>query len=247
MQNPPFTCVTWNVHRCVGNDKICDPDRTLHVLQEEVWQPGFQALVLTEADADGPPYRQLLDIAQIEAITGLRCVHTQSAHRWSNASAGFLGTLIFVHPSVKIDSVVVLDLPGWVHRGAVIVGVMSEGRKFRLIGTHLSLSQPLRWAQLRVIAQHIQRHDAKPSVLVGDLNEWRPWGGKAFAHAGFDVIFAGPAKATFPIGRPFLPLDRVLTTGPVQLVSTHVLDGPGIRLASDHRPLAAKVDLASLG
>jgi len=55
--------------------------------------------------------------------------------------------------------------------------------------------------------------------------------------------FNGPALATFPIRRPFLPLDRVLTTAPGQVVQARVLDGGGIRAVSDHRPLAATVSL----
>jgi endonuclease/exonuclease/phosphatase family metal-dependent hydrolase len=84
-----------------------------------------------------------------------------------------------------------------------------------------------------------------PTVLVGDLNEWRPWGGLAFLHRRFGVAFDGPAKATFPIHWPMLPLDRVLTHGAARVLSVEVLDGAGIRLASDHRPLAAKVELSS--
>ena len=243
----PFSCLTWNLHRCCGNDGVVDTERTLAVLQAEVWQPGADALVLTEADADGPPYPGLLDLGQLEAATGLRSVHTSPAHRWSDASHGFLGTIVLVHPDCGLDHTAVLDLPGKVHRGAVVVEMIRDGRVCRLIGAHLSLSQGLRWAQMRVIAQYIERRPEMPTILAGDLNEWRPWLGLAFSHKGFGLSFKGPAKGTFPVRRPVLPLDRVLTAGAARVLSTKILDGPGIRLVSDHRPLRAEVVLTGKG
>ena len=244
--NQPLSCVTWNVHRCRGNDKVVDTDRTSRVLLKDVVQPGSEALVLTEADACDPAYSGLLDIAQIEDATGLRSVHTLPARRWSDASSGFLGIVVFLDPAIEVEGVTVLDLPGHTHRGAVVVEALRDGRKFRIIGAHLSLSQMLRWAQMRVIAQHMQRGPSVPTVLIGDLNEWRPWGGLIFAQRRFGAAFQGPAKPTFPVNSPILPLDRVLTTGGAQVISTQVLDSAGIRATSDHRPLAAKVDLHTL-
>jgi endonuclease/exonuclease/phosphatase family metal-dependent hydrolase len=55
--------------------------------------------------------------------------------------------------------------------------------------------------------------------------------------------FVGPSTATFPVSRPLLPLDRILTTAPGRVAECRSLDGPGIRMASDHRPLLAKVIL----
>lgn len=240
-----FSCVTWNVHRCCGNDGVVDPDRTFETLRDEVWQTGCDALVLTEADADGPPYPSLLNVAEVEDMCGLRSVHTQASHKWADGSAGFVGIIAFLHPEFEVQSVTVLDLPGRVHRGAVVVEAARGGVQMRIIATHLSLLQPLRWAQMRLISQHIERKQNMATVLVGDLNEWRPWGGMAFSHRRFGVAFEGPAKATFPVRWPMLPLDRVLTHGNAQVASIEVLDGPKIRMASDHRPLAAKIELLS--
>jgi endonuclease/exonuclease/phosphatase family metal-dependent hydrolase len=53
----------------------------------------------------------------------------------------------------------------------------------------------------------------------------------------------GPARATFPATRALLPLDRILTTAPGAVTEARAIDGPGIRAASDHRPLTATVRL----
>ncbi|MFQ6550565.1 endonuclease/exonuclease/phosphatase family protein [Aestuariibius sp. 2305UL40-4] len=240
-----FSCITWNIHRCRGNDGRVDPARTVAVLAEEVWRPGTDALLLEEADEECPPHAGLLDIAEIERITGLTYIHQSPQHRWAEQSHGFLGTILFLRAEIKVDSVVLVDLPGHCHRGAVVTELSRGGQRFRLIGTHMSLTQVLRLVQLRIISQHIIRKDDMPTILAGDLNEWRPWGGLALSPKLLGHRFHGPAKATFPIQRPFLPLDRVLVTPPARIIATEVLDGPGIRLASDHRPLAAQVSFGN--
>ncbi|MEM6382657.1 MAG: endonuclease/exonuclease/phosphatase family protein [Pseudomonadota bacterium] len=235
------SCITWNVHRCRGNDGIVDPDRTVQVLEDEVWRPQTDALILTEADEEVPPHAGLLDIKRLEMSTGLRCVHTHTDHRWGERSHGFLGVIVFLQPRFAIERLDVLDLPGHCHRGAVIVDARSGTDNVRWIGTHLSLWQGLRMAQLRTIGQYLFRRAPMPTVLAGDLNEWRPWGGMALSARVMQHAFSGPAKGTFPINRPMLPLDRILASPDLAQVETEVLDGPGIRMTSDHRPIWGRV------
>lgn len=238
-----FVCLSWNIHRCRGNDGRLDPDRTLNTLRSEMPADKLDALILQEADEETPPHAGLLDIKAVEAATGLRYLHADSENRWSEHSHGFLGTIMFVRPDITVDRVTLLDLPGHCHRGAVVADLSDKGHAFRLIGTHLSLMQALRWAQMRIICQYMFRQPARPTLLAGDLNEWRPWGGLALSRHLLGQDWRGPAKATFPVNRPLLPLDRVLTTKPARVKATQVLDGPGIRMTSDHRPLLAHVDL----
>lgn len=242
-QQANFSCISWNIHRCRGNDGRFDPARTLQVLADEVWQDGADALILQEADEECPPHAGLLDIAAVEAATGLKYAHGATERRWAAGSHGFLGVIMFVRPDIAVQKMSLVDLPGHCHRGAVVADLVRGAQQFLLIGTHLSLWQGLRLAQLRTISQHVFRQEASPTVLVGDLNEWRPWGGIAMSPRLLGTAFKGPAKATFPISRPFLPLDRVLATAPAKVSTTRVLDGPGIRIASDHRPLFAEVVL----
>jgi hypothetical protein len=102
---------------------------------------------------------------------------------------------------------------GHCHRGAVIADIRKDGCKMRVVGTHLSLTQILRIAQMRTLGQHLLRRRPRPTILCGDLNEWRPWGGLAFSRSVLGDRFTGPAPPTFPVRRPILPLDRVLAAG----------------------------------
>jgi endonuclease/exonuclease/phosphatase family metal-dependent hydrolase len=135
--------------------------------------------------------------------------------------------------------------PGHCHRGAVIAELRKDGCPFRIVGTHLSLSQVLRIVQMRTLGQHLFRRTPRPTVLCGDFNEWRPWGGIAFSRAVLGSRFSGPATATYPVRRPFLALDRVLAAGGARVSEARVLDGAGIRMASDHRPLRAMIEVAA--
>jgi len=238
-------CISWNIHRGKGNDGRRDTDRTMQVLRDEVWRDGTDALFLQEADEEMPPHRGILDVARIEAATGLRHVHADPSSRSSAHSHGFLGVVAYLHPEFMIEAVRLIDLAGLCPRGAVVIDVDRMGRKLRFVATHLSLSQMLRVGQMRTISQHLRRIDPRPVILCGDLNEWRPWGGFAFSKRVLGQGFTGPVRATFPVRRPILPLDRVLTNAPGRVDQFQVLDGPGIRMASDHRPITARVRLAS--
>ena len=213
------------------------------MLAAEVWHPGTDTLIFQEADSECPPHEGLLDSARVEDITGLRYAHHETTHRWADQSHGFLGVVLYLRPEITVTSMNLVDLPGHCHRGAVVAELERAGQRFRLIGTHLSLSQLYRLAQLRTISQHVFRKDPMPTILVGDLNEWRPWGGLPLSPRLLGQDFRGPAKATFPGKRPILPLDRVLATAPAKVLRVDVLDGAGIRAASDHRPILGTVDL----
>lgn len=240
---PDLICLSWNVHRARGNDGVFDPQRTLDTLMDAAWRPDIDALCLQEADAERPPYGKIFDASDIETRTGLRSVHTDASLRYSAQSTGFLGMIVFLHSDVTVRDVRIIDLPGVYPRGAVIVEGEKDGTPFCLINTHLSLSQPLRMAQMRTIGQHLARYEPRQTVLVGDLNEWRPWLGLAFSQRIAGHRFMGPAKASFPVQLPILPLDRVLASHRARVTSVEVLDSPAIRTTSDHRPILGHVNL----
>ena len=81
-------------------------------------------------------------------------------------------------------------------------------------------------------------------LLLGDLNEWRP--GIASSLSVLEPFFGpfGQPRPSFPSRLPFLALDQILGY-PRGLVSElEVHDTPLARLASDHLPLRARIDLA---
>lgn len=202
---------------------------------------GPDILALQEADGERRPHARIVDVAQISAQTGLDYVHDRPGLRWGPQSDGFLGTILFLHPVMQQTHADVIDLPGHCHRGAVAVETSVKGRSCRIVSAHLSLSQPLRIVQMRTLGQYIRRRPPMQTILLGDLNEWRPWRGIAFSGKLVGTSLRGPSKATFPTGRPLLPLDRILTNAPGRVESVEVIDHPDTNRASDHRPLLGVV------
>lgn len=239
-------CVTWNIHRARGLDGVIDPERVGRVLAQDVCPMGsHQILALQEADTETPPHAGILDLDRIEAATGLRHVHRDPAMRWGEQSHGFLGAILFLHPDFEIRAQDVLDLPGHCHRGAVVTEALHAGIALRIVTTHMSLSQPLRVVQMRIIGQYLRRRPEMQTILLGDLNEWRPWGGLALSRRTVGVSLRGPVRPTFPAKRPILPLDRILSDRPGAVTDVRSIDTPGIRAASDHLPLSARVRIGS--
>ncbi|SHJ20729.1 endonuclease/exonuclease/phosphatase family protein [Wenxinia saemankumensis] len=238
----PLRVVSWNVHRGRGGDGRVDPARILSTLGAEVCPAGSADILgLQEADEEVPPHGRILDVAGIEAATGLRSVHDRDGLRWGPRSDGFLGAILFLPPDWGLSHADVIDLPGHCHRGAIAVEARSPAGPVRVICTHLSLGQPLRIVQVRTLVQYAFRRPAMPTILLGDLNEWRPWGGLAFSPRVTGCRLSGPCAPSFPVGRPILPLDRILCDRPGAVTGFEVLDGRGIRAASDHRPIRARV------
>lgn len=236
-----YGCATWNIHRARGSDGVINPGRIERVIAGDIAATKPDILALQEADAEDPPYEGFLDTAAIEAATGLDWVHHRPNTRWGPKSSGFLGTILFLHPDFMVQSLTLVDLPGHYPRGAVVAEVIRGGAALRIIATHLSLLQGLRVLQMRTLGQHIARRPAMRTMLLGDLNEWRPWGGFALSKRVTGLKLRGPAGRSFPVGRPVLPLDRILIDGPEPPMQLRVLDSLDIRAASDHRPVAARI------
>jgi endonuclease/exonuclease/phosphatase family metal-dependent hydrolase len=97
-----------------------------------------------------------------------------------------------------------------------------------------------------------------PLVIAGDFNDWRNHLSEPLRQQlGVEEVFehlsrpnGGPrsgrhrqpkAALTFPVGAPFLPLDRIYVRG-IKINSAKVLRGKPWRTLSDHAPLAADLE-----
>lgn len=242
-----LVCTTWNVHRGRGADGRLDADRIARAISSELCAPGPGAartdiLALQEADTERLPYAGFLPMDRIVRDTGL--VHSQPPSlRWGAESHGFHGNILLLAPHLIVTDGAVVDLPGHYPRGAVVLDLATPAGPLRAITLHLSLGQPLRIVQMRTLAQHLLRRRPMPLLILGDLNEWRPWGGIALSPRVTGRHLHGPARATFPARAPILPLDRILCDARGTLSEARALDGPLARTASDHRPLRATLTL----
>jgi endonuclease/exonuclease/phosphatase family metal-dependent hydrolase len=229
----PLTVATYNMQKGFGVDLRRDPARTHGVIA----RLGADIVALQEADRRFFTRRGVLDLGLLREETGLSPVplHTRSgrdAHGWH-------GNVILARQA-EAREVRLLTLPGAEPRGAVIADLETEEHgPLRIIAVHLGLSSRARAAQAALLAQETAR-DGRPTILLGDLNEWRlgPFSTLAPLYARFGEPGMGKS---FPSPMPLFPLDRIFVSCDTRAFDVSVHDGGQARRASDHLPLVARI------
>jgi endonuclease/exonuclease/phosphatase family metal-dependent hydrolase len=228
---------SYNVHKCVGVDGRFDPGRIAQVIREIA----PDVIALQEADKRFGARHGLLDLARLKDETGLVPVPVESANA---AAHGWHGNVVLIRQGLVRD-VHQVSLPGLEPRGALVVDIdLESGAALRIVAAHLGLLRRSRSQQARMIIELMRSHDERPTLLLGDLNEWRLGGRSALS--ALDAAFgAMPVPVpSFPAGLPLLALDRIIANRPEILSEVAVHDTPLARVASDHLPIKAFVDPA---
>lgn len=235
IEGAQMVVASYNVHKCIGTDRRFDPERTARVIREI----GPDVIALQEADNRFGDRAGLLDLARIEHETGLVPVPVSGSgkcHGWRG------NVLLFKRGTVR--DVHQIKLPGLEPRGALVAEIdLDETRTLRVIAAHLGLLRRSRSEQARVVLDIMSNQDERPTLLLGDLNEWRLGNRSALKtlHATFG--FTPAAVPTFPSGLPVLALDRIMANRHGMVSSVEAHDTPLSRVASDHLPLTAFVSL----
>ena len=226
---------SYNVHKCVGADRRFDPERTSRVIHEI----DADIIGLQEADTRFGERTGILDLRRLERETGLIPVPitgVTKAHGWHGNVVLFKqGTVRDVHQ---------INLPGLEPRGALIAELeLARGGSLRIIAAHLGLLHRSRAQQTRLIVDLMNGGSEMPTVLLGDLNEWRL--GDRSSLNTFQAAFGPlpPAVPSFPSTLPLLALDRIMANRRGMISSVEVHDSPLARMASDHLPIKAVVSL----
>lgn len=222
---------TYNVHDCVGRDGRFDPSRI--------------AAVLAELDADLIALQEVtLDhagdlIGQFEAATGMQ------AHDGSlfDRGVGRYGNVALTRYPVVASRLHDLAYPGREPRGLLELQLLAGDSPFRVGVTHLGLNPRERRHQLRQVVGMFDG-EAGGAVLLGDFNVWWP----TRAPAGLTVRgFTGNPVRSFPSWPvPVVALDRVFARAPLRIRRSWRHVSPVARIASDHYPVVADIDLSEL-
>jgi endonuclease/exonuclease/phosphatase family metal-dependent hydrolase len=234
-QSESLSVASYNIHKGVGTDRRRDLERTAAVIGEI----GADILALQEVDTRFGTRTGLLDLDSIRRDLGLIPIpldQTGPAHGWH-------GNLLLVRNAL-VQEVHKLILPGLEPRGAIISDLEIDGKALRVINTHLGLLPSSRKAQARAILDKVATLPERPTLLMGDLNEW--WrNGAMFRTLAEQFSIAAP-QASFPARFPLLPYDRIMScqNGILQDVAPH--NSPLARKASDHLPIKARFQFAGL-
>jgi endonuclease/exonuclease/phosphatase family metal-dependent hydrolase len=226
-----LTVASYNIHKAVGSDGRCVPERILDVLDEI----GADVALLQEADTRLGLRTSVLPEPQLSG-RGWQAAPLGQQHTQGRAALGWHGNAVLVRGDVRLTHSHRITLPSLEPRGAVLADVAYGNHVLRLVGAHLCLSGLARARQMHAIIDAVARAPGNPPELVmGDFNEWRR-GGAALAALGthWREVTLGPSfPARLPIGR----LDRVFAHHALHLAEAGVHATPLARAASDHLPI----------
>jgi endonuclease/exonuclease/phosphatase family metal-dependent hydrolase len=227
---------TYNVHKCVGPDGEYRPDRIAQVIAEL----DADVIAIQEADQRFGKRNGLLNPQELLEMTGMHLLSQSdlpSGHGWHG------NTLLVRNKPIAYDRRR-LTLPGMESRGAVVADIDFGMGSIRFVATHLGLLRNCRYRQAGAILSALARVPPIPTVLLGDLNEWRSSRGPLSV---FEPFFGrSPNCPSFPSRLPMLSLDRIMgwPTDLVTDVETHKT--PLARAASDHLPVKAVLMMDAL-
>lgn len=219
---------TYNAHDCIGRDGIYSPERI--------------AQVVLDLDADVVALQEItLDhsgdlLARLENTTGMRAIDGTLFER----GVGRYGNLLLTRHPVLAQTVHDLSFAAREPRGIVDAELVVDGQTIKVMATHLGLAWKERSDQLGRIS-NLLADASGPAVLMGDFNVW--FGSKPFRRLAGNGLFQKPIPSYPTWLVPVLPLDRIFVRSPAVLIRTWRHDSPPARIASDHFPVAADLEI----
>jgi len=225
---------SYNIRKALGTDRRRVPLRILEVLGEI----DADVIALQEADRRFGARLAALPKSMIEHHTPYTVVDVAQRA----GSIGWHGNALLVRRGIKVESLARVTLPTLEPRGAVLADLEIDGAPLRIVGMHLDLSGLHRRRQGQAITAAVAERDLRPTVLMGDTNEWRP-------HAGCLIDFAhrfriAPTGASYHSRRPVGRLDRIMVDQGTRILACGVHTSALAVKASDHLPVWADVELS---
>lgn len=223
--------LSYNIHKCVGLDQRRDPHRIAGVIREV----GADIAALQEVDRRLGARPTTLTTRVAIAQSAMVPVPVAT----SGVSLGWHGNAILIAPGWRLQALERLPLPGLEPRGALIADLTGP-RDLRVVATHLGIRRRDRQRQMTLIMADLARMAPRPTVLLGDLNEWSVSDGFAPLDPFFTVHNPG---RSFPAFRPVAALDRVATGPGLSVAQSGVRRVGKAGRASDHLPIWADLSL----
>lgn len=231
---------SYNIHKAVGTDMRRDPTRTVQVIQEI----GADIVALQEVDRRFGDRRGVLDPEMLHSVTGL--VPVALTDRLGARAHGWHGNLLMLHGGAEVEEARAVTLPGLEPRGAIVADIRINGQPLRVITAHLGLLHQSRVLQARFLSKVIEEGDGRPTLVMGDFNEWRLGAGCSLMPLRRElraVKRSAQTIASFPAQMPVLPLDRIIGCRRAEIGDLRIHDSILARKASDHLPIRAALNL----
>jgi endonuclease/exonuclease/phosphatase family metal-dependent hydrolase len=222
---------TYNIHGCVGMDRRYAPDRVAAVVNEL----GAEVVGLQEVDTRRPQHENLHQLDYIEKVTGLTAVAGANIRE---ARGDYGNALLSAWPVAAVRR---HDLSHSRRepRGALDVDLATPAGLLRVIVTHLGLGWGERKQQIMRLLQAVEPLADRPTLLMGDFNDWLPRGGPHLRRLKrfFAASYGG---RSYPAPCPMLALDHIYAHPAPAEATARVHASATARRASDHLPVTLR-------
>lgn len=223
---------SYNIRKAICADRRRRPDRILEVLAEI----DADVVALQECDRRFGARASAIPSTMLAEHSDYKAVPFDIRH----GSMGWHGNAVLVKKDVEILRFQPLVLPALEPRGAVVADVAVRGMPIRIVGMHLDLSGLWRRKQVRdLLAQVEAMPERLPTVMMGDLNEWRESQGCLHDFAERHRVL--PTGPSFHAKRPLARLDRIIVSEDMEVGEVGVHHSAKARIGSDHLPVWARI------
>lgn len=235
--------MTYNVHSCIGMDGTLSPTRIAEVIA--LCDPDIVALQELEV---GRARTGFVDQAQEVARHLKMDFHFHPAMQLAEEQFGEAILSRLPMRLVRAAALPTSLMKGLEKRGALWTAIRVAGVELQLINTHLGLNRWDRMVQTdALLGEHWLAHPAcvPPLIVCGDFN----------ARAGSRVhrryltrlrdVHRDVAvrSTTYPTRMPVLSIDHIFLSAELKVKHVEVPRTPLTRIASDHFPLIAELQL----
>jgi endonuclease/exonuclease/phosphatase family metal-dependent hydrolase len=225
---------SYNTHGGVGRDGHFVPKRIAGVLKEL----DADVIALQEVESRATGFDML---AYLKEETGFEAIAGPTLLRNGADYGNGLLTRFKVQSVQRLNLCVDRCEP----RGAIDAELDCGGTPMRVLATHLGLRPAERREQIQRLLRALENDRPLPTLLMGDINEWFLWGRPLrWMHKHFEQT---PSPPTFPSRLPVFALDRMWVKPRTLLRDMSVHASPLAKIASDHLPLTAELDLTCGG
>jgi endonuclease/exonuclease/phosphatase family metal-dependent hydrolase len=230
----PLRVATYNVHECVGRDGRHDPERVARVIDE------LDADIVALQEFTYPASIALETRSPVVLTTLDRYQCALGPTRQTRRAECFGNALFTRHRIVEVHRIE-LSIERREPRGALAATIETGGHLVHVLSAHLGLKLHERRFQVRQILDYLDSVRNTLLVVAGDFNDWLP--GRSVVHVLDRRLGRLRRAATFPAIWPVVALDRIWVHPAPALRRIVAWRTPLARVASDHLPLVADIEI----